>query len=315
MQYVHNFEKTDHFKNRSIENIIENRNTYYFDYCEFNLYETFTHAKKVGMTLPGVTLTAMLSGKKVMHMPFIKNSPEVDYLPGQMIIIPENERFYVDFPIATEANPTKCLAISIEKRIIDETLDRLNEKYNNEQLPMRADLDMSQIQLDTNIPIRETLQKLTQIAKDNITPTKVRKMLSDLTLKELIIHLMQTQSRVIFLENYQKNEDSRISDIVRYIHKNLTENITIDDLSKVACMSKANFYRLFKKQFGIAPIDLVIQERIKMAKHILKDENKSVTEACFSSGFNNQSHFYRLFKKMEGVTPRHFQKSVSEQYN
>ena len=75
-------------------------------------------------------------------------------------------------------------------------------------------------------------------------------------------------------------------------------------------MSKPSFFRCFKREFGISPVDFIIQERIKAAKKLLKDINVTIGQASYAVGFNNLSYFFKLFKRIEGVTPNEFRKSL-----
>jgi len=72
-------------------------------------------------------------------------------------------------------------------------------------------------------------------------------------------------------------------------------------------MSKATFYRSFKKEFGISPLEYILSEKIKNAKQLLKHPELSIKKVSFECGFNDVNYFVRLFKKMEGITPRQYQ--------
>jgi len=68
-------------------------------------------------------------------------------------------------------------------------------------------------------------------------------------------------------------------------------------------MSKPSFFRAFKHELGISPVDYVIRERIQLSKQLMSNPYNSISEACFKAGFNNLNYFSRAFKKIEGVTP------------
>ena len=54
--------------------------------------------------------------------------------------------------------------------------------------------------------------------------------------------------------------------------------------------------------------DFVNEYRIKQASKLLV-QNHSVTDVCYSSGFNNLSHFTKTFKAVTGKTPREYKKA------
>jgi AraC family transcriptional regulator len=49
-----------------------------------------------------------------------------------------------------------------------------------------------------------------------------------------------------------------------------------------------------------------MQQRVEMAKRILKQQNLPIAEVALECGFSNQSHLGRTFKKHTGVTPKKF---------
>ncbi|HEX5172110.1 MAG TPA: helix-turn-helix transcriptional regulator, partial [Cyclobacteriaceae bacterium] len=86
-----------------------------------------------------------------------------------------------------------------------------------------------------------------------------------------------------------------------------------DQLSEHACMSRANFFRKFKEEFGISPGEYILKERLKKAKDFLGFPNHSVTQVCYMSGFQNLNYFIRAFKKETGITPKIYQQWAIEE--
>jgi len=76
-------------------------------------------------------------------------------------------------------------------------------------------------------------------------------------------------------------------------------------------MSKSTFYRSFKREFGISPLEYILSEKIKRAKILLADPKNAIKSVSFDCGFNDVNYFIRLFKKMEEITPRQYQLLVS----
>jgi AraC-like DNA-binding protein len=96
--------------------------------------------------------------------------------------------------------------------------------------------------------------------------------------------------------------------VVHYIKQHLTEQLSVEKLSAVACMSKATFFRMFKREFGLTPVEYIVRERLAEAKRLLRHPLASVAEVCLRAGFNNLSYFQSLFKKYEGLTPGAYKK-------
>jgi AraC-like DNA-binding protein len=72
-------------------------------------------------------------------------------------------------------------------------------------------------------------------------------------------------------------------------------------------MSTTSFYRYFKRELGMSPIEFILNEKIKYAKKLLKNPKIHVNEVSYATGFEDSNYFIRLFKKHEGVTPKQYQ--------
>lgn len=93
-----------------------------------------------------------------------------------------------------------------------------------------------------------------------------------------------------------------ITNVLHYINAHLTENITLDDLSRRFYISKHYLNRAFKKATGTTVIDYLIYKRTIHAKQLLCN-GVSATDACIRSGFGDYSVFYRAYKKTFGRSP------------
>lgn len=291
---------------KELSTLVENRSVYTLQHCELNVFETRQQSDKVKLVFNDMVLTSMLRGKKVMHL---FGSKTFDYLPGESVIVPEHEEMVIDFPEASDGNPTQCIALAVQSDILQDTLNLLNEKYPKVEKDDSWKINVSCFHLQNTLEIASAVDRLMSISTENIPAKDV---IADFTLKELLIRLMQTQARQLILDSYHKHSPThRFAFVVEFIKAHIHEEITIDKLSSLCYMSKPNFFRCFKREFGISPVDFIIQERIKTAKKLLKDINITISQASYAVGINNLSYFFKLFKRVEGVTPNEFRKSLS----
>jgi AraC-like DNA-binding protein len=72
-------------------------------------------------------------------------------------------------------------------------------------------------------------------------------------------------------------------------------------------MSKATFYRLFKRELGISPNDYILAEKMNRAKELLARPGNKIAAISYELGFSDSNYFIRAFKKIVGVTPGAFQ--------
>lgn len=93
-----------------------------------------------------------------------------------------------------------------------------------------------------------------------------------------------------------------------FIDEHFTENISVEELSKIANMSVSGFAHHFKKIFGLAPGQYLIRLKIGMAQKLLITTDKNITEISMKLGYDNISHFNNQFKKFVGTSPQNYRK-------
>ncbi|MGN0292648.1 MAG: helix-turn-helix domain-containing protein [Lachnospiraceae bacterium] len=103
---------------------------------------------------------------------------------------------------------------------------------------------------------------------------------------------------------------STMRHLIRYMEKNYTEPISVEQLTKDFGISRSQLFREFKKYTGFAPNDYLIQVRINAAKRLLGSSAMSVAEVAYAVGFHNINNFTNMFKKITGMTPSEYRKQV-----
>lgn len=104
-----------------------------------------------------------------------------------------------------------------------------------------------------------------------------------------------------------------INEALAYINDNLTEPFGEADLARIAGLSPGAFSRSFRRHTGLTLVQFVNRLRINLACQLLMgNEAMRITDACFSSGFNNISNFNRQFLAQKGMTPSRFRALLAE---
>lgn len=103
--------------------------------------------------------------------------------------------------------------------------------------------------------------------------------------------------------------DNRIQKSLNYIKKHINENIRIETLTDVVCISKDHFIRLFKKETGMTPVQYICQKKMEKAQLLLVTEDIPIKEIAFLLSYEDHSYFNRLFRKMTGVSPLEYRKN------
>lgn len=152
--------------------------------------------------------------------------------------------------------------------------------------------------------------KLWQMA--NMEPGFARFML----LLEVLHELSETDDfRLLASEEFSHSaipsDNQRIRLVLEYINKHFREEIRLQDLADLVCMTPTSFSRFFNLRTHMSVSDYIIECRLGYATRQLVDSVQTVLEICYDSGFNNVSNFNRIFKKRKGYTPTEFRR----QYN
>lgn len=291
-----------------LQTLVENRRVFNLNNCELNVFESYQQAYRVPLTFPDFVITSMVRGRKIMHL---HNREAFDYLPGETVIVAADETMVIDFPEAEAQNPTQCIALAVDARYVTNTLQYLDSFYNS--APDESHhwkLQFNQYHFENDTEITETINKLIRICSSG---DKAKNIYADLNMKELLIRLVQSQHlQQVMLESQEQHNQSRLHYVLHYIHEHLTEPISMDTLCRKAYLSRNSFFRWFREQFGVSPLEFINRERIKLAKQLLSTPGNTITAVSLQCGFSDVNYFVRLFKKSEGITPGAYQACVNK---
>ena len=106
-----------------------------------------------------------------------------------------------------------------------------------------------------------------------------------------------------------------IRNSVMYLEENFKEPVSLDELARVAELSKYHFSREFKKYIGESPKDYLIRIRIDNAKFLLETSNIPCYKIGLLSGISNYDNFTRLFEKRCQMTPGEYREYSREIQN
>ena len=116
------------------------------------------------------------------------------------------------------------------------------------------------------------------------------------------LYLNHCDFKIASKESYK----TKVKDIREYLNKNISENISLDELSKKFNLSTFYIIKLFKKELGISVYSYFINLKIEYAKVLLK-KGISIVETALECGFYDQSHLHRNFLKIVALTPKEYQ--------
>ena len=95
----------------------------------------------------------------------------------------------------------------------------------------------------------------------------------------------------------------RLEKAKQLIQENFTQELTVLEIAREACLSEYHLARSFKSAFGISPYQYMLDLRIQLAKEMLQETRQSVSEVAIAVGFNDLPCFSKAFKKNTGIAP------------
>ena len=104
----------------------------------------------------------------------------------------------------------------------------------------------------------------------------------------------------------EEKRSARVKRMMLYLMAHWQEEVTLHDLAADAHLSERECQRSFRAGLGMSPLQYLNQVRLNRAAELLRNGEKSITEICYSCGFQNSSYFARRFRERYGVTPRDF---------
>ncbi len=105
----------------------------------------------------------------------------------------------------------------------------------------------------------------------------------------------------------RKDTNSKhISACKEYIYSHIKERITIEDLADEYGVSASYLSRLFKKETGTSISGYIREQKINVAKNMLRFSDYSMIEIANRLSFSSQSHFIQQFRETVGMTPKKY---------
>ena len=109
------------------------------------------------------------------------------------------------------------------------------------------------------------------------------------------------------------NSDSRrVQKVKDYINMHINDELRLEQLAELVGMTSTSFSRYFKLRTGKNFSEYIVDIRLGQAARRLVDTTDSVSEICWSCGFNTLSNFNRLFRKRKGCNPTEFREKYQK---
>lgn len=123
-------------------------------------------------------------------------------------------------------------------------------------------------------------------------------------LHELLLYLLENhpEKYMCFSRSGKLSQGEMV--IRRVVESNVLNKLSIEEMAFLCNLSVSTFKRQFKKIYGAAPNAWLLEQKMKMASQMLRQQNEKPGEIWFKLGFETHTGFTRSFKKRYGVTPK-----------
>lgn len=101
----------------------------------------------------------------------------------------------------------------------------------------------------------------------------------------------------------------KLNRVIEFVEAQLDQDISLDDLARIAELSPFHFSRVFKLTTGETPYHFVCSRRLARAQQLLIESNMGLAELALACGFASQSHFTAAFSKAFGTSPGRYRRA------
>ncbi len=102
----------------------------------------------------------------------------------------------------------------------------------------------------------------------------------------------------------------RLIEVIKFIKDNLHNQISLKQVSEIACMTEQSFCRFFRNRTKKSFSQYLLDQRISYACTLLIQSDKSISEISDLCGYKSSSHFCKVFKDQINQSPYQYKRSL-----
>ena len=108
----------------------------------------------------------------------------------------------------------------------------------------------------------------------------------------------------------QKDSFETARRILAYMNENISEKITLTELTKKFGINRNRINEIFTETTGKTALQCLLQMRLKLAALMLKNTELPIEEIAYRIGFHDTSYFTKTFKASFGFSPSQYRREV-----
>lgn len=123
-------------------------------------------------------------------------------------------------------------------------------------------------------------------------------------------------SLIVAYNKNQKGQKEKISEkdiklienVAAYINDHFNNSLSLNDLSRIACMSPTKLKTSFKQVYECTITEYIQQRRVSHAESLLASTSFTIEQIAAAIGYSNAGRFANIFKKSTGLFPAEYRK-------
>ncbi len=278
-------------------------NCIHLEYREQHFLSSFNQSPPSFHQHPELQLTFILEGygKRI-----IGNKINL-FEPGDMVFIGSNvpHIWISDAAFYAEGSDlrSKVITVYIDPRIFQQMFEYVKEASAIKEMIMQAAKGIN-IYGETRSIIAEKLISLSQT-------DGFERVYGLLHILDLISNSKEKNLILGDDEEIPKGSYSdRLINVLKFIKDNLSEEITLDQVTEIACMTKQSFCRFFKERTRKTFSQYLVELRMDHACKLLVELDRPISTIATLCGYNSNSHFSHVFRQYVGKTPNKFRSNA-----
>lgn len=277
----------NHFLDNASKDVIVNDNLFTFVYASREGQNNFM----IRNTMHAMIM--LVEGTK--KVTFLDNTSQLD--PGSILFLEQGN--YVMSEIMSNQGKYEALLVYFDDRFVLDFIHKHQVSFEKDKQTslctfskdafLSTLIDSFKLYIDKNLEHTHTIVKL--------------------KCEELFLYLLSSQKRVFsaFLNAIVKTSSHRTSYI---LEANLDLIESVEDMSRVARVSKNELRKELENQYGMSPKVWLDAKRLEKAALLLKTSHESISSIATSCGYSSLSWFGVQFKKSFDMTPKAYREKT-----
>ncbi len=121
-----------------------------------------------------------------------------------------------------------------------------------------------------------------------------------------LIYERYENEKLLKCSKVSKDDIQHLKNVATYINSNYALNLTLDKLSKIACMGLTKLKKTFKDVYKCTITEYIQYRRMEESTQFLTNTDMTIGQVANIVGYKSASRFAELFKKNFGIRPMEY---------